>query len=429
MRRFGLLPAFLAALTVPEMPASAAARGSVATRAGALVELLNGKPGAQPQFAPSFLAQVPQAQVTAIASQLLAQMGAVKGVAAIRMEGADAASVDFAYAKGTVTMRMVVEASPPHLVTGLLVTATKVDGDSFAALSNELRAMPGASGLAVMRLDGALPTTISEFNGGKFLAIGSAIKLYILAELMRAIEAREKSWDTVVPLTSRSLPSGIMQDWPKASPVTLHTLAALMISQSDNSATDTLIDALGRGKVESMLAAAGHSDPARNMPFLTTGEAFLLKGRGGAALLSKWIAGDVAARRAMLVELGKIDRARFDYGSFTGPPRAIDAVEWFATPQDMARVLDWIRRNDARTGGKAGEILAINRGIGAAAGDYRYVGYKGGSEAGVISLNYLVQAKTGAWYAVSGSWNDPKSAVEELKFANLISRAVALAAK
>lgn len=421
----GKLLALLAAFVA--VPAAAAAAGPVGTRAAALVGFLDGRAKAPTQFAPSFLAQVPEAQVAAIAAQLRSQLGRPRRVSSVVSAGPNAATVVFAYERGTVTTRMVVDAKPPHLVTGLLITGSAVSGDSFAKLSAEFAALPGNTGFTVARLGGATPEVVAERNGGTALAIGSAFKLYVLAELARSIESGRRKWDEVVPLAARSLPSGILQDWPRDAPLTLHSLAALMISRSDNTATDRLIEVLGREQVEAVQALTGHAEPARNMPFLTTSELFLLKGRGGKALLARWNAGDAAARRALLAELGAIDHARFDYGSFTGPPNAIDTAEWFASPRDLVRVLDWLRTSGGAT---ARDILAINPGIGpAAAADYGYLGFKGGSEPGVVNLSFLVQSKAGAWYAVAGSWNDPKAAVDENRFVGLMSRTVALAAK
>lgn len=426
MRPLLALLAMLAAFLLSDARAFAAPPAPVAARAEALVPFLDGKGAASEQFAPVFLAQVPETQIAAIAAQLRDQLGAAQRVSAIRSEAPGAATVDLAYARGTVTMRIVVDATPPHLITGLLITGTRLADDSFDKLGAEFRALPGSSGFAVARLAGSTPQMVAEVNGNRAFAIGSAFKLYVLAELVRSVNAGTRKWSDVVPLTERSLPSGILQAWPRDAPVTLHTLAALMVSRSDNTATDRLIGVLGRGRVEAMQAIAGHSEPARNRPFLTTSELFLLKGTGGKALLERWNTGDAAARTKVLAELAKIDRTKFDYGSFSGPPLAIDTAEWFASPSDLIRALDWIRRNDPAAG-TARNILTINPGIGAA--DHRYVGYKGGSEAGVVSANFLVQSKTGAWYAVAGSWNDPKAAVDETRFFTLMNRAVTLGVK
>ena len=66
------------------------------------------------------------------------------------------------------------------------------------------------------------------------MAIGSTFKLYVLSALSHAIARGEHRWDEVVTLNQRSFPSGQMQDWPRSTPVTLQTLATMMIAISDN---------------------------------------------------------------------------------------------------------------------------------------------------------------------------------------------------
>lgn len=403
-----------------------ASEAAIKKRADALIGVLNGTGAAKGSFSAGFLAAVPEAQLAAISAQLRDQVGTVRGVTAIRPEGNYAATIDYAYARGTVTMRLAVDPEPPHLTTGLLVTKVSLAEDSFDKINADVSALPGSAGFTIARLD-ASPTTIAQVNGDRAYAIGSAFKLYVLAEAIRAVGAGERRWDGIVPLARKSLPSGFLHNWPAGAPMTLHSLASLMISQSDNSATDTLIAALGRDRIEAMVGATGHAAPARNQPFLQTSEMFRLKSSGGAALLARWSAADAAGRRRILTEIEALNRARTAYGSFSASPVAIDTVEWFATPHDIVRALDWIRRNDSDGTGKA--ILAINPGIGAAAAEHGYLGFKGGSEPGVVNLSFLVRSKAGVWHAISGSWNDPKAPVQEAKFVALMSRAVALTAR
>src|SRR3546814_9187674 len=88
--------------------------------------------------------------------------------------------------------------------------------------------------------------------------------------------------------------------WPRDTPVTLQSLANWMISVSDNSAADTLIHLLGRESIEARMVAAGHSTPSRNIPFLTTVEAFALKGNNFADQRAAFLAGDDAAQRRVI---------------------------------------------------------------------------------------------------------------------------------
>lgn len=70
---------------------------------------------------------------------------------------------------------------------------------------------------------------------------------------------------------------------------------------------------------------------------------------------------------------------------------------------------------------------AVHPGI-SSASDWDYVGYKGGSEPGVMTMAFLLR-EGDAWYVVTGSWNHSDAAVDEARFAGLTERAVLLTAE
>jgi beta-lactamase class A len=318
---------------------------------------------------------------------------------------------------------LAVAAASPHLIEGLLITGTEVKGDSLEKVLTDLKALPGRTGFAVAKL-GDAPSYVARHEAERPMAIGSAFKLFLLAELSRSVAAGERRWTDVIPLDRRSLPSGFLQSWPEGAPLTLYTLAGLMISQSDNTATDTLLHALGREKVERILPALGVQAADRNRPFLSTMEAFALKGGKDADAAKRWAAASEAQRREQLAALAKVREQDIDSAKFTGAPNAIETVEWFASAEDLVRTMDWLRRNG---GPKALEVLAINPGIGTeTAKEFGYLGFKGGSERGVINLTFLIRTKAGEWHAVAGSWNNPAAPLDDQKFVALMARAVAL---
>src|SRR6185436_9794365 len=140
------------------------------------------------------------------------------------------------------------------------------------------------------------PAMLASLEPEQPLAIGSAFKLFILAELNRQIGAGQRHWSDVVTLDRRSIPSGSLQTWPPGSPMTLHTLAALMISVSDNTAADMLLHTLGRENVERMMTTLGISNAARNLPLLSTLEMTAIK-TGPAPAFNAWRQADEAGRR------------------------------------------------------------------------------------------------------------------------------------
>lgn len=392
-------------------------------RSDELVKLLNGEIAPARVFSPAFLGQVPPDRVTAIASQLTASYGASRRVTRIEASSPTAGIVIMAFERAEIRLQMSIDPQPPHLVEGLLVVGAEASAADVAAVFGELAGLPGEVSLAAARLEEAGPASFLTQKADRPLAIGSAFKLFVLAELVREVKAGERRWGDVVLLGTPSLPSGLVQDWPKGSPITLHSLAALMISRSDNSAADTLLGVLGRDKVERLLAELGVRAAERNRPFLSTREAFALK-LGDPALLARWKAADEAGRRTLLAQLERVDAATLDLARLGGRPAEVATVEWFASPADLVRTLDWLRRNGDRA---ALDLLAINPGLGPAlAKDFAYFGFKGGSESGVLNLSFLLQTRSGRWMAVAATWNNEAATLDEARFVALTSRLIAL---
>jgi beta-lactamase class A len=414
--------AFFAGLALPAT--AQAPSPELRSRAEQLVALLRGAAQPADLFSPAFLAQIPEAQVRAVARELVAQYGEVRGLERVEPQSATAGVLHFDFARALVHMNLVIDPQPPHRISGLLVTGADMRGDTLAAVAQEIDALPGSTSFAVARLGDGPPELLASVEPDRPLAIGSAFKLFILAELSRQVQAGGRRWNDVVALDRRSLPSGTLQAWPAGSPLTLHSLAALMISQSDNTATDTLLHLAGREQVERMMATIGVAAAARNRPLLSTLELAALK-TGPETAVQAWRDADEAGRRALLArDYGAIEPARIDLARFTGAPLHVDLLEWFASADDLVRTMDWLRRHGDDT---ARAILAINPGLPpAVTGELAYVGYKGGSEPGVVSLSWLVRNRAGAWHVVTASWNNPAAPVEEGSFVRLLARAVQL---
>jgi beta-lactamase class A len=393
-------------------------------RADEVIAMLRGAGNPAEMFTPEFLAQIPETQIRTISQQLVSQYGEVRQLAGIDVQTPTAGILHVEHERATLHVNIVIEPQAPHRISGLLVSGADVRGDSLSAAMDEVRALPGQVSVAVARLGDGAPEMLASVEPDRALAIGSTFKLFILAELSRQVEAGERRWNDVVELERRSIPSGVLQTWPQESPLTVHTLAALMISQSDNTATDRLLHLVGRENVERMMTTIGVEAAGRNRPFLSTLELAALKTAPDAAVQA-WRAADEASRRRLLAtDHADLDASRVDIARFTGSPMHIELFEWFASAADLVRTMDWLRRHG---GDSARAILAINPGVGpAVTGDLAFAGYKGGSEPGVLNLTWLVRNRDGAWHVVTGSWNNPAATVEETRFLGLMSRAVQL---
>ena len=398
-------------------------------RAAQLVDVINGNMAFDVYFAPSFQTAVPEARFKALTVSLLAQYGRAVAIEDAHSPDGHSGTLKLRFEKGVATVLLDAGGAPDERATGLRITGFTVDGDSFARLSDEIAALPGTTGFLVAAVDGDSFRPVAAAHADRPFAVGSTFKLYVLDELAAQIAAGKRRWSDVVPLSHLSFSSAATANWPKDTPVTLQTLANWMISVSDNGAADTLIHLLGRDAIEARMRAAGNSDPSRNIPFLTTVEAFALKGNNFADLREAFVAGDDAAQRKLIDgNADKLVLGNVDGVSFTAGPRFIGDLEWFASPDDIARLLIDLRRRGSE---QAMAAMAINNGLGPVAAEpWRYLGYKGGSENGVLSMSLLGQRKAdGKWFVVTASWNDADANVDTAVFSGLVARLLALAAK
>lgn len=398
-------------------------------RAAELVAMLDGKIAFADYFDPTFQAALPETQFRAMTASLIAQYGKPVAVEKALSTDGRSGSLSLRFEKGVAAVLLDVGADADARVIGLRLTGFEMADDSFAKVAAEIAALPGATGFLVAELDGAAIRPLAAANPDRQFAVGSTFKLYVLAELAAQVTAKKRRWSDVVPLSHLSFSSTGTANWPKDTPVTLQSLANWMISVSDNSATDTLIHVLGREAIEAQMRVAGHSAPSRNIPFLTTVEAFALKGNNFESERTAFIAGDDAAQRKMIdANQSRLTLANVDGVSFAGGPRFIDSLEWFASPNDVARLMIDLRSRNSPT---AMSAMAINPGVDPGASkDWSWLGYKGGSELGVISMSLLGQRKSdGKWFVVTASWNNPAAPVATETMVGLVTRLLALAAR
>ncbi len=243
------------------------------------------------------------------------------------------------------------------------------------------------------------------------LAIASTFKLYVLAELVRQIDAGEAEWDERFPIQDayRSMPSGDLAYASEGTKVTLERYAAVMIAQSDNTATDHLIARLGRLNVEAAFARSGHGAPELNTPLLLTRELFAIKMRQPDRWMADYARAGDAQQRSMLAH--DIDPMHLDpyggWGNWSGPT-SIDGIEWFASAAEVCAVLARLHQQSRQPElAPLRAILFSNSGGVARDPAWRAVGFKAGYEAGVVNLTWLVERNDGRAFIVTAGLNDP----------------------
>jgi beta-lactamase class A len=404
--------------------ANSPVRYAIDVRIDQLISAIKGEVAPADYFAPNFLEAIPAAKVKAITDDIMSKYGQPLRILSVKKASENNATVTLEFERAIATISINIEATTPNKVDGLHASDFARNDDSIEKVSQAFSALPGKSGFLVQSLKTEGMKT--GLNGDSSMAIGSIFKLYILAELATEIEAGERKWTDMVPLTDLSFSSPKTTKLAKGTMVSLQDLATWMISVSDNGAADTLLHLLGRNKVEQKLALVGHSNPDRILPFLTTVEAFALKSPANTKLRKRYLAATEKQQRLFLTTQAKsLSYAKIDAKTFANGPAYIDTIEWFASPYDLARILNSLRQSGSKT---ALDILAINPGVSeTSAGRWGYLGYKGGSEPGVMAMSYLGQTKSGEWKIISGAWNNPAKEIDEAAFVDLMGRLVNLA--
>lgn len=286
-----------------------------------------------------------------------------------------------------------------------------------AEIVADIEGWKGDWGIDVVLLDagGAELDRFARSEGREAFPLGSTFKIYVLAELARQVTAGELSLDAEVPIRSdaRSLPSGKMHELPDGELVAVRRMAEQMIAISDNTATDHLIDLVGRENIEAHLGEYFNSLPERNTPFLTTWEMFAIKtcdkeirkkAFGSSKLkdlAADWPELSPEERRSGLETLhaGQGERteelrnvALHGYGlSSMSTPGHLE-IEWFARPADIVALVSAAHRGelvDPKTSKTFLEIYARGEAIYPMPNVVRH-GFKGGSETGVFALSTLV---------------------------------------
>lgn len=285
--------------------------------------------------------------------------------------------------------------------------------------------------LAQLEESGRLRFLAAEVTDGSCLPIraeaaddpaplGSIFKLYVLGAIIDAVAAGQLTWDTPVVIRSElfSIPSGVTQQEEPGIELTVRELSERMISISDNTATDHLIDVVGRSAVEEALVTYGHSDPQLNRPFLATRQFTILKFSDDADRRQRYMDGSEEGRRAVLDEMAGEPLPPVASIISVTDPIDVETLEWFASPNDLCELLVGLVDDD-----EGRRILGLNPGAPDLEGTWDYLGFKGGSEPGVLAMAWFGTTPDGRSYVVAGSVANEDELIAESEVAGLFGAA------
>lgn len=345
----------------------------------------------------------------------------------------------------TAELQMQISVDEQTLINGLLFQqppADRTPATSWQGLEKNVAALDAETSMTVTRIEGdaagsagsagSAGDRVVDIAGDETKPLGSVFKLYVLGAVADAVAAGTLSWDDnlIISDDTRSLPSGELQDLPSGTLVTVRDAATKMIEISDNTATDLLIDRVGREAVEAQLAVMGHHDPSLNTPFVKTREFFQLGwGADFADARAAWAGQSIDERRAVLDALpgGVLDIASFDLSTSAWQQQ----IDWFANPADLvAAHLALQQKAETPAGEPVRGILSANPGLEFDTDVFPYVAFKGGSAPGVLAGSWLLEREDGVRFVITlqASSLDPADVTDTaLVFGNVTDAAALLA--
>lgn len=350
---------------------------------------------------------------------IIGQLGAGKPWTPTVYEGTDtqASATIVSESQGSLDLQASVDAV--GLLSGLLFQPTPADrtpAASWDELEENVEGLDAPTSLQVTEVSGGeVGETVFTAGGDGPQPLGSIFKLYVLGAVVTALEDGRLAWDDQLEITDdlKSLPSGELQDEESGTTVTVQEAAEKMIAISDNTATDMLMNAVGREAVETALVDMGHSDPSLNTPFPSTRALFQL-GWGDDALRDQWKDGDTEERRALLDGLpgGLVDVKASDLVDAVW----VDGIDWFATPDDLVAAHLVLQELATTTAGEpVRDILSANPGFAPSTVEgWDYVAFKGGSSVGVLAGSWYVEKGDEAYViTIQSSTEDPAALVDQ----------------
>jgi beta-lactamase class A len=362
-------------------------------------------------FDTTFLSQAAPAEINSV----LAGLGPAGAMRLLGLTDVEPTSLRATVELGPSRYNLALSVDPSGLIEGLLVTPVSDTPASWAELDHQLAASaPHVSFLAArVEPDGAC-RSVNAISAATPRPLGSMFKLFVLGALANAVRTHRVSWNQTVTVTAgiKVAGSGDLQNDPDGTALTVEQAAIDMISISDNTAADLLLNLVGRAAVERQVRAWS-SHPALDIPFLTVSELFALKCDDFPKLADYFLRLGPAGRAAYLRTT--VDAVTLAQEVAASAPHDVNSIEWFASADDICRAFVGLAELQREPGlGPIATILSTNNGgIDLASTTWPRVWFKGGSESGVLTLGYLATDTQGETFVVVALTEDPTAAFNE----------------
>jgi beta-lactamase class A len=296
--------------------------------------------------------------------------------------------VEFRVNDNTLVDRFKVTNQPPEI-------------DSWDDVDTALSKTGGKYSYRVSRVTDGRCEQIAGTNTAESLPMASIFKMYVLYAVAETIRSGTLSWDDELTITSKAkaLGSSGFDTLPPGSKVPVRELAEKMIANSDNMATDLLIERVGRRAVEQALVHTGHHDPAKMTPFPTMHELFSI-GWGMPDVREQWKQASPQGRAKLLQQA---DSRPYEPDPTRGTsPASAYGAEWYGSAEDICRVHAALQQiaEDPVTA-PVRDIMSAIPGIDLDRSRWPYIAAKAGNLPGDLTFSWYAEDDTGQGWVVS----------------------------
>jgi beta-lactamase class A len=282
---------------------------------------------------------------------------------------------------------------------------------SWADVDAELTKSHARYSYQVAKVDDGRCDRVAGTNTNQSLPLASIFKLYVLLAVADAVKAGTLSWDEPLTITlgAKAVGSSGLEQLPPGATVSVRTAAEKMIANSDNMATDLLIEKVGTAAVERALVSAGHHDPASMTPFPTMHELFSV-GWGEPDLREQWrsaVATGLPQARAQLLEQANSRPYEADPAR-TRTPASTYGAEWYGSAEDICRVHAALQSGAVGAAAPVRDIVSAIPGIDLDPQQWPYIGAKAGNLPGDLTFSWYAVDSSGQAWVVSFQLNWPR---------------------
>ena len=400
-------PADLTSATMPQGPAGT----QLAWFLSSVADVPLSQQEIDTHFDALFLDKISAAKI----NEVLAEFPAPSGAQVVEVLTTEPTDLVVIANFGTERLRVTLSVDGSGLIDGLEL-APSASATSWTQIDQALSASaPDVSFLAARVANGSCQA-IHQVAASSRRPLASEFKLFVLGALAHQIATGHVTWNQKLTVESQlkssgnAVGSGSLQFVPTGTRVSVRETATKMISISDNTAADMLIDLVGQPALESEVRKWSN-DPSLDVPFLTTRQALLLHYVNFPKLANEYLARAPSKRPAFLNSA--VDPLALSEAQSSSEPRDVDSIEWFGSPEDVSHTFAGLQVVSRQP--KLSPIASIfsvnNGGLGLNPSQWPTVWFKGGSEPGVMTVGYMATNSRGQTYLVSAMLSNPTAAL------------------